>query len=108
MRCERDPSRISAGQHSRVKSHVDYGVADARADARQALAAVGRGEEPADDKREDWNAMTFIARVDDYVKVAKTRKKTWAEDQRILKNVADKHGWKHWAVRDIRRRTCWT
>jgi integrase len=58
----------------------------ARAKALKAMSAVAEGEDPADKKRADRASMTVQQLGELYVeKYAKRNKKTWAEDERILK-----------------------
>lgn len=58
----------------------------ARARALKLMAAVHEGSDPAGDRQAKRNAMTFMDLGELYIeKYAKRNKKTWAEDERILK-----------------------
>src|SRR5439155_8488717 len=63
------------------------GVADARDKAKEALAAVVQGEDPAGDKRAEREAATFGEVASEYLeRHAKAKKRSWREDQRILEH----------------------
>lgn len=58
----------------------------ARAKALKVMSAVAEGEDPADKKRADRASMTVQQLGELFIeKYAKRRKKTWAQDERILK-----------------------
>lgn len=58
----------------------------ARAKALKAMSVVAEGEDPAGKKRADRAAMTVQQLGDLFIaKYAKRRKKTWEEDERLLK-----------------------
>jgi integrase len=60
-------------------------LATARDRARKLLVAVADGADPAAERRAEREASTFAELVHEYLeKHAKTRKRSWREDQRIL------------------------
>jgi integrase len=60
---------------------------DARRDATEKLRQAARGEDPATKKAEDRQADAFKTLAADYLeRYAKIKKKTWKEDDRIIKN----------------------
>src|SRR5665213_706613 len=62
-------------------------LADAREQAREALKAAGRGDDPALQKSRDREAPTFKQLTDRYIEeYAKPRKRTWQKDERLLNN----------------------
>ncbi len=61
------------------------GLADARTRAKEVLAAVIRGNDPAGEKRAERDAALFAEIAREYLeRHAKTKKRSWREDQRIL------------------------
>ncbi len=61
----------------------------ARAKAREALARVANGEDPSLDKQQERKAETFEELAELYIeRWAKPRKRSWREDERLLKNKA--------------------
>jgi integrase len=61
-------------------------LADARAKARDVLASVVKGEDPATEKRASREAATFADLASEYIeKHAKPKKRSWKEDERILR-----------------------
>src|SRR5438094_1348797 len=79
-------------------------VADARTKAKEVLAAVTQGDDPAAEKREAREAATFAEVVAEYMeRHAKAKKRSWREDQRILeRNVLP--SWRSRRARDITAR----
>src|SRR5438093_5221186 len=60
--------------------------ADAKKKAKEALAKVVQGEDPASERRAANEAITFGELTDQYVeKHAKPKKRSWEEDERILR-----------------------
>jgi integrase len=78
-----------------------FTLADARQLAKEAYAKAEKNIDPADEQRADDDAMTFETLVTSYIAAAKLRKKTWAEDERVLTKIAKV--WKHKVVKEIRR-----
>jgi hypothetical protein len=79
-------------------------LADARAKAKALLAAVVQGENPAAERRAEREAPTFAKLAQKYVeRHAKPRKRSWREDQRILRVYVPK-AWQHTPAKDISRR----
>ncbi|OXS99093.1 hypothetical protein B7H23_12880 [Notoacmeibacter marinus] len=72
--------RLTLGQFPAI------GLEKARQIALKALAAVAEGADPAGDKKARREAVTLSELADLYVEsYAKRHKKTWAEDERILR-----------------------
>lgn len=74
-------------QRVKIGRYPAIGLEGARSKALKAMGAVSEGEDPAEDKRARRGAIT----VEDLGKLfidkyAKRHKKTWQEDERILKN----------------------
>ena len=60
-------------------------LASAREEARQLLAGIARGEDPATARTERRSAPTVTALAEDYIeRYAKPRKRSWEADQRTL------------------------
>jgi integrase len=79
-------------------------LADARSRARDALNAASEGADPAADKQQDKKAETIADLATEYIeRYAKKRKKSWKEDDRILRAEVLPH-WKQRAIADIKRR----
>ena len=71
--------RLSLGTYPLLK------LADARAKAKAALAAVTQGDDPAAEKRAEREAPTFRELVTSYLEHhAKPKKRSWREDERML------------------------
>ena len=71
--------RLSLGTYPLLK------LADARAKAKEALAAVTQGDDPAAEKRAEREAPTFRELVSAYLEHhAKPKKRSWREDERML------------------------
>jgi hypothetical protein len=80
------------------------GLADARTQAKEALAAVVAGDDPAMVKKTDRSAMSFGELADDYIdRHAKPKKRTWRDDKRMLEKYVPKD-WRRTNAADIRRR----
>jgi hypothetical protein len=61
-------------------------LAKARTQAASALRKVELGQDPATEKQEDRHAQTFQQVALEYIeRHAKTKQKSWGEDERILK-----------------------
>lgn len=61
------------------------GLAQARSLAREVLRGVADGNDPAEAKRQERSAMSFGALCDLYlVEHARLKKRSWAEDERIV------------------------
>jgi integrase len=79
-------------------------LADARERARDELYAAGKGADPAATKRQARTAQTIADLATDYIEIyAKKRKRSWKEDDRILRAEVLPR-WKHRAIADIKRR----
>lgn len=78
-------------------------LASARKKARFALAQLDAGIDPAERKRASRENATFDDLSTAYVKHAKVKKKSWAQDDLLLRSVL-LPAWKHRAVKDIKRR----
>lgn len=81
-------TRESDGVKQRVKlgRFPSMTLEKARTAALKMVTAVSEGEDPSEEKRARKAAMTVEALGEMYVeKYAKRRKKTWVEDQRLLK-----------------------
>src|SRR5688572_24721759 len=62
-------------------------LAEAREQARDALKAAARGDDPNVQKHRDREAPTFKQVADRYIeKYAKPKKRTWQKDRRLLDN----------------------
>ena len=80
------------------------GLADARGLARAALREVGLGHDPSRARRETRRADTVEALAAEYIeRHAKPNKRSWREDDRILRAEVLPL-WQHRPLRDIRRR----
>ena len=75
------------GQQQRI-THGQYptmGLADARAEHERVKALARQGTDPRSERKAEQGQLTFKALADRYIaEYAKTRKRTWAEDERIL------------------------
>jgi integrase len=91
--------------HKRLKlgAYPVVGVAAARTKARQALAKVADGTDPQAAKRDARTRETFDDLATSYLAHAKKKKKSWAQDELLLRSVL-KPAWKHRPVKDITRR----
>ncbi len=76
-----------------VKGRLTFGrldvlpLVDAREQARGALKAAARGDDPAIEKGRDREAPTFRQLADRYIEeYARPRKRTWQKDRRLLDN----------------------
>ena len=79
-------------------------LADARHEALQAMARVATGADPAAERRALRAADTFGELAEEYLeRHAKAKKRSWKEDDRILKAELLPH-WKHTPLRDLKRR----
>jgi hypothetical protein len=81
-------------------------LAKARNKAASALRNVELGDDPATEKQEDRHAATFEQVALEYLeRHAKTKKKSWQEDERVIKkDLIPEFGKEH--AKDIARRTC--
>ncbi len=79
-------------------------LAKARTKAASALRNVELGQDPATEKQEDRHAMTFEQVALEYLEHhAKTKKKSWEEDERVIKkDLIPEFGKEH--AKDIARR----
>jgi integrase len=78
-------------------------LADARKLAKIAIGDVAHGEDPAQDKQERRDALTFKYLTTSYLEVAKKRHRRWDEEERIInKDLLPQFG--HRLLIDIRRR----
>ena len=94
----RHPRRLTLG------TYPILGLADARAQAREALATVVGGGDPAMVKRVDRSAISFGELADDYIeRHAKPKKRTWRDDERMLEKYVPKD-WRRTNAADILRR----
>ncbi len=79
-------------------------LAEARELARAGLRDVERGQDPAQAKRDANQAVTFAELADRYItEHARPRKRTWKNDERVLRRHVLPH-WRHWTAREIQRR----
>ena len=79
-------------------------LAKARNEALKALRNAERGQDPATEKQEDRHAMTFEQVTLEYLeRHAKTKKKSWEEDERVIKkDLIPEFGKQH--AKEIMRR----
>lgn len=100
-RVKGEPRRLTLGQYPGVDLKL------ARERARDARAAVQRGEDPVQDKKDEERERQvngFESCVDDFVeKYAKPRLRTWKQTERTLERLAVPE-WGDRAVKEIRRR----
>ena len=97
-RSGRHPRRLTLG------TYPILGLADARAQAKEALATVVGGGDPAMVKRADRSAISFGELADDYIeRHAKPKKRTWRDDKRMLEKYVPKE-WRRTNAADVRRR----
>ncbi len=97
-RVGRHPRRLTLGTYPIV------GLADARAQAKEALATVVGGGDPAMAKKADRSAISFGELADDYIeRHAKPNKRSWRDDKRMLEKYVPKE-WRRTNATDIRRR----
>lgn len=69
-----------------IGTYPPWTLADAREAATQALRDATKGKDPAAEKKRERAAETFGELADAYIeRWAKPRKKSWKEDQRIIK-----------------------
>src|SRR5438105_2107001 len=59
-------------------------LSDARKLAKIAIGDVAHGEDPAQDKQERRDALTFKYLTTSYLEVAKKRHRRWDEEERII------------------------
>lgn len=78
-------------------------LAAARKKARLALTQLDDGIDPADRKRAGREHETFDDLATAYLKRAKLKKKSWAQDALLMRSVL-LPPWKHRALKDIKRR----
>lgn len=79
-------------------------LADARHQTLQTMARVAAGQDPAAERRALRDAETFGDLAEEYLeRHAKVKKRSWKEDDRILKAELLPH-WKHTPLRDLKRR----
>ncbi|MEM1181826.1 MAG: site-specific integrase, partial [Acidobacteriota bacterium] len=94
------------GKRRRIKigPYPTFGLADARDQAKEIIGRVARGEDPQSEKVADREAITFGDLATEYLELhAKRKKRSWSEDERILK--ADLlPAWKRRKAGKIRRR----
>jgi hypothetical protein len=80
-RCNGVKGRLTLGRFDVVP------LADAHEQARAALKAAARGDDPGLQKGRDREAPTFKQLADRYIEeYAKPRKRTWPKDRRLLDN----------------------
>jgi integrase len=86
-----------------IGTYPPWTLADAREAATEALRAASKGKDPAAEKKRDRAAETFGELADAYVeRWAKPRKKSWREDERIIKaNLLPR--FKHTRAKDLAR-----
>ncbi len=93
----RHPRRLTLGPYPIL------GLADARAKAKEALAAVVGGHDPAGAKSADRQALTFANLIEEYIeRHAKPKKRSWRDDERMLGKYVPKE-WLRTRVSDIKR-----
>jgi len=92
------PRRLTLGPYPLL------GLADARSKAKAALAVVVSGGDPAAAKRADRDAPTFAELVEVYLeRHAKPRKRSWRDDERMLRRYVPKE-WYRVRASDVTRR----
>ena len=77
-----------------IGSYPAFSLADAREEARAALRAVERGEDPASEKQQAKRKppRLFPDSVDEFIELyAKPKNRGWAETRRLLKQNAEPH-----------------
>jgi integrase len=80
-RCNGVKGRLTLGRYDVLP------LAEAREEARNALKAASRGEDPAVQKRRNHEALTFKELADRYIEeYATPNKRTWKKDRRLLNN----------------------
>jgi integrase len=80
------------------------GLADARERAREAIRSASKGEDPAAEKKQSRKAETIGDLATDYIeRYAKRHKRSWKEDDRILR-AEILPAWRQRAIKDITRR----
>lgn len=87
-----------------VGTYPGLSLSHARERAFEAQYQLSKGVDPADQKKSDKNAETFRDLVDEYLeRHAKIKKKSWAEDKRILERefLPD---WSHVKAKLVTRR----
>ena len=78
-------------------------LADARDRARAGLRTAAAGDDPAQAKRTQRDALTVGELAERYlVEYARPRKRSWKEDRRLLTHAV-LPSWRHQAARDIQR-----
>jgi integrase len=98
--------RTTSGQPRRytLGKAADLSLSKARLKARQALHAVASGHDPSEAKRQGRKARTMGALVEDYLTLhAKVYKRSWRQDEWMLKNEVLPY-WKDRKAQDITRR----
>jgi integrase len=79
-------------------------LADARERARDALHEASKGADPAAEKKQARQAETIADLATQYIdQHAKRKKRSWREDDRILRNYV-LPAWKHKAIADVKRK----
>lgn len=87
-----------------IGNYRDYGLADARAKARDILAEASRGFDPQEKKIQARKAETFRELAEEYIeKYAKVNKRSWKEDLRNLETDILPY-WKMKKASEIKRR----
>src|SRR5829696_7598802 len=95
------PRRLTLGPAS---GRAALSLADARDRAKDAIEDVRAGKDPALQKKEARRAATIAELGNDYLeRYAKRRKRSWREDDRMLRAYV-LPAWKHRAVREVSRR----
>jgi integrase len=80
------------------------GLADARDRAKAAIREASNGADPATEKQDARKAETIADLADEYIeRYAKRRKRSWKEDDRMLRAYVLPE-WKHRAIADVTRR----
>lgn len=83
--------------------YPDLSLHEARRKAREVLGDVARGDDPAQDKQERRDAETFRGLAYAYLEMARSRQRSWREQERIIKkDLLPDFG--HRLLVDIRRR----
>jgi len=78
-------------------------LASARKKSRLALTQLDAGIDPADRKRTDREQEIFNSLASAYLRHAKLKKRSWAQDELLMRSVL-LPAWKHRPVKDITRR----
>jgi integrase len=81
--------KVIYSRHGRPRwfslGHADIGIAKARKEAAKILVQVDDGNDPAADRKAERGAGTFAELVDEYRDYAKTKNKSWAQGDGLVR-----------------------